>query len=514
MFSENDLAQLMDKGIELQSVERQLNQFACGFPPVKLADAATIENCGIIKISEEKTEQLLNFYGRAKLSKSIMKFVPASGAASRMFKSLFAVREEYGRKHPLPIDWHNDKRFSSLTEFLYKIKNFAFYDDLVKVMKKGGFDLNKCLADGDWITIIDCLLDESGLNYAALPKGLLKFHKYPEGSRTAFEEHLVEAALYCSVSGLCRIHFTISPEHIRQFLDLLHKVKGQYESLYSVRYDVSYSVQKTSTDTIAVDLNNKPFREANGTLVFRPGGHGALLENLNDLDSDIIFVKNIDNIVPDRLKNTTVLFKKILSAYLFEMQEQIFSYLRMLDSDAVSDEVIEKIFLFAEKSLNISMKGGSVSGREEKIGFLKRKLNRPLRVCGMVKNEGEPGGGPFWVKDKQGEISLQIVESSQVNLDDARQKELFNNSTHFNPVDLVCGVKNYKGEKFNLLDFVNPETGFISVKSKDGRELKALELPGLWNGAMADWITLFVEVPLITFNPVKTVNDLLREEHQ
>ncbi|MCD4720334.1 MAG: DUF4301 family protein, partial [Desulfobacula sp.] len=353
------------------------------------------------------------------------------------------------------------------------------------------------------------------LDYGKLPKGLLKFHRYEHSNRVALEEHLVEAAMYgVSKNKKAYVHFTVSPEHLEKFKTQVDQVKDEYEKLFDITFEISYSVQKSSTDMIAVDMNNEPFREKDGSLLFRPGGHGALIENLNDLEADLIFIKNIDNVVPDRLKEITTTYKKVIGGLLLKLQSKTFEFLKELEKSE-STNLIEKIEAFAQSDLNIKIPNGfNELGPDEKKSFLFRHLNRPIRICGMVKNEGEPGGGPFWVKNSKGEVSLQVVESSQVNASDEEQMKILQSSTHFNPVDLVCGTRNYKGESFDLHEFIDPETGFISIKSKDGKNLKAQELPGLWNGAMADWITIFVEVPIITFNPVKTVNDLLRPQHQ
>ena len=356
---------------------------------------------------------------------------------------------------------------------------------------------------------------EDGLGYGKLPKALLKFHHYEGFDRLAIEEHLVEAARYATDNGgVARLHFTVSTEHEKPFLEAIHSVQSQYEHDYGVRYDITYSFQKPSTDTVAIDANGELFRESDGKLLFRPGGHGALIENLNDLQQEIVFIKNIDNIVPESKSAATITFKKVLAGLLLKLQQQTFEYLEVLDGGDVTEEELSEMIAFARKQLMIDIPG-FVEQYDvyEKTDFLYDCLNRPMRVCGMVKNEGEPGGGPFWVKNQNDEVSLQIIESSQINHGKADQEDIFKASTHFNPVDLVCGCWNYKGEAFNLTDYVDPNTGFVSSKSKDGRELKALELPGLWNGAMADWITVFVEVPIETFNPVKTVNDLLKPMH-
>ncbi len=515
MFTGKDFIQISEKGIKPDVIEKQVKYFIKGFPYIFLYSPATIENKGIVKLSSSKIKQLNDDFDEVILKRNVIKFVPASGAASRMFKTLFLFRENYDGSEKAYQEFLNDKSFNSAHKFISEIKKFAFYNDLKNIMSSENIDIDKCIDSKEYNTVIDFLLFEKGLNYSSLPKGLLKFHSYGGISRTAFEEHFVEAANYSRDSeNHAAIHFTISTEHIEKFDSLLKKVLGEYERSFNIKYYVTYSIQKSSTDTIAVDLNNEPFRETDGSLLFRPGGHGALLENMNDLRGDIIFVKNIDNIVPDRLKHETYLYKKALAVYLSELQEKIHAYLKILNTGNADEDLVSEIITFAGEKLKISENNINEFDKAEKINFLFSKLNRPIRICGMVKNEGEPGGGPFWVKDNKGEISLQIVESSQVNFADTSQKEIFNNSTHFNPVDLVCGVKDFKGNNFDLTKYTDPETGFISIKSKDGKDMKALELPGLWNGAMADWITIFVEVPVITFNPVKIINDLLRKEHQ
>ena len=515
MFTENCIRQIKEKGIGLEEIERQLKCFREGFPYIVLIDSATIENNGITIIDDQKNASLCKFFDHQLNARSIIKFVPASGAASRMFKSLFSFMEKYDGSEKAYQSYLDDKSFNSVYKFIADLHKFAFYDDLKETMRMLGVDIENCITAHDYNTIIDFLLTDKGLSYASLPKGLLKFHCYTYGSRTAFEEHFVEAANYAKdVNGVANIHFTLSPEHIEKFKRLFQEVINSYEKNLEVKFKISYSIQKPSTDTIAVDLNNQPFYEPDGSLLFRPGGHGALIENLNEINGDIIFIKNIDNIVPDRLKDKTIKYKKVIGGLLIELQEKIWRYLKILENGNISEDIISEMILFASTRLQISFNFVESISLDEKVKHIFTKLNRPIRICGMVKNVGEPGGGPFWTINKQGEYSLQIVESSQIDMNDIKQKNIFESSPHFNPVDLVCGVKDYKGTNFNLMNFTDPDTGFISIKSKDGRELKALELPGLWNGAMADWITIFVEVPIITFNPVKTVNDLLRDEHQ
>jgi hypothetical protein len=513
MFTKEDLKLFEKKGIKTERVEKQIACFKKGFPFSELVCPALPGN-GITTVDEKYANAYSLYYDSASAEMKIVKMVPASGAASRMFSNLYKFSGEY--KASEFQKFKDDKSYADVFSFIEEIRKFAFFDDLATIMKLNEKSISKCIDEKDYNCVIEFLLGEKGLNYGNLPKGLIKFHQYEDRARTAFEEHLAEGALYCSdKNGNVYIHFTISPEHVNKFEELIGDVKNYYEEKFKVKYEISYSVQKPSTDTIAVNVNNEPFRESDGTILFRPGGHGALIENLNDLDAEIVFVKNIDNIVPDKLKDTTTLYKKVIGGILLEYRETAFEYLEMLDSGNVDEDELKEITAFCINKLMLSVsKGFEEFDQFEKIDLLYNFLNRPMRVCGMVKNEGEPGGGPFWVKDKEGRISLQIVESSQIDLKNETQKSILGKATHFNPVDLVCSIKNYKGEKFDLNDFIDQSTGFISSKSKDGKQLKALELPGLWNGAMAEWITIFVDVPLITFNPVKTVNDLLREEHQ
>ncbi|MCL2413556.1 MAG: DUF4301 family protein, partial [Bacteroidales bacterium] len=374
--------------------------------------------------------------------------------------------------------------------------------------------IETCLENKDYNEILDTLLLNSGLDYLNLPKGLLLFHKYKDSVRTALEEHLVEGVGYAESDGTVKLQFTVSPEHLEKFQHLVEQILPHYESKYRVRYNISYSVQKSSTDTIAVTMDNQPFLDENGNLLFRPGGHGALIENLSDLKGDLIFIKNIDNVTTDKNRMPTLTYKKVIASYLIDLQNKMFDCLKKLENTSISEELLTEIFHFSWKQLHIAFENFDSLSREEKRKLLIEKLNRPIRICGMVRNEGEPGGGPFWTQNTRGEISLQIVESSQIDPKNPQQQNLLKLASHFNPVDLVCGVRNYKGELFDLKKYIDQETGFISEKSSGGKMLKALELPGLWNGAMADWITIFVEVPIAVFSPVKTVNDLLRREHQ
>lgn len=503
MFSNKDIDQIKSKGLSIIQVENQLNNFKSGFSFLNINRPATIGD-GILKLTDKEVEAYEKLYEDIK--PNVIKFVPASGAASRMFKLLFEFYESAKNTYS-ELDEIEDK---NVKIFFSNIKNFAFYNDLQESIKIQNKDLSVLLSNGKYKEILRYFLFEVGLNYGHKPKGVLTFHRYEHDTRTAFEEHIVEGASYaCNFDKEVDLHFTISKEHKEMFEALVNTKKSIYEKKHAVKLNITFSQQKSSTDVVAVDLNNKLFRNSDGSLLFRPGGHGALIENLNDLNSDIIFIKNIDNVVPDKYKTETVLYKKALAGVLISIQEQIFNYLQILENEYVSSDQLTEIKSFIKNDINVDLYQDELDSES-----LMKILNRPIRVCGMVKNEGEPGGGPFWVKQKDGSIDLQIVESSQIDQNNIDQVNKINSSTHFNPVDLVCSTKNYKGEKFDLLEYRNMETGFISKKSKDGKELKAQELPGLWNGAMANWNTIFVEVPIITFNPVKIVNDLLRPEHQ
>jgi hypothetical protein len=505
MFSQTDRLQIQQKGITVDVVDRQIEFFKKGIPVLHISGPATSGD-GILVLSEDEQRKYSSIYEEEKPKHKILKFVPASGAATRMFKALY----EYTSKPSGAII------ADDVAQVINKIQAFAFYNDLESVLHKNNLDLKSLLNSASFQDVINFILGEKGLNYGSLPKGLLKFHAYPDGGRTPFEEHLAEGALYAQNANKSVVeHFTVSPEHLQAFSKLANLVKSKYEKVFGVSYHISFSVQKPSTDTIAVDGRNNPFRNADGSLIFRPGGHGALLDNLNDLEADIIFLKNIDNVVPDKLKEPTVTYKKVLAGLLLDIQRVVFEYLTKLENSEIKNDSYKEIVSFIETHLGFKFSPAFLLARpEEQKDLLVSILNRPIRVCGMVRNTGEPGGGPFWVADAEGALSLQILESSQFNLEMEKHRQAFKNATHFNPVDLVVSIQDYKGKKFDLKQFSDPDTGFISLKSKDGKELKALELPGLWNGAMARWNTVFVEIPISTFNPVKSINDLLRPEHQ
>lgn len=500
MLSEKNILLLKQKGISEAELNKQLKQFTSGFPYISLEKPAIIGD-GIFRYTKAQQEEFIKQYENA-LNRGIevKKFVPASGAASRMFKDLYEYVESSTENFEYP---------KAIAEFLAGKEKFAFWDDLQIHLSKGGKEItNKDLIKG--------LLNSDGLNYGNSPKGILKFHKYPTKSKTPVAEHLTEGAQYakCHTKAVS-IHFTVSPEHKMLFESAVSNCKNELEKEFNVQFDITFSFQKSSTDTVAVTPSNEPFLKENGELLFRPSGHGALIENLNDLDADVIFIKNIDNVVIDDLIGDTIIYKKVLAGALLEMQAEIFSTLKALEFDTFSGNKINDVIMNIQKRWAIKFPENiSTLSDKEKKALLQQELSKPIRVCGMVKNEGEAGGGPFWCKSKDGSVALQIVEGSQIDPKNSTQQEILKSSTHFNPVDLVVATKNYKGEKFNLLNFVDPEAGFISEKSQNGKPLKAMELPGLWNGAMSNWITVFVEVPIITFNPVKTINDLLRKTHQ
>lgn len=484
MFTKADIAQIEAHGLTVEKVEAQLDNFRKGFPFLKIVSSATVGN-GIKAIGDQQAEEYRALWREAVGGLKVEKFVPASGAATRMFKDLFAfVNEDKGGKVVEAVEQNLDK--------------FAFAESLCALVGKDATLKEKVAA-----------IVGPGLDYGAKPKGLILFHNYPDGPRTAFEEHLVEGAMYAASEGSVNIHFTVSPEHIEGFESLFESVREKYESKFGVKYNISMSVQKSSTDTIAANPDGTPFREDDGRLLFRPAGHGALIENLGERDADVLFVKTIDNVAPDSLKGDTIKYKEILAGLLVATQRKVFGYVEQIEA-GVAD--LNEVAAFVEEGLCVRLPEGvkALEG-EALVAELLAILNRPLRVCGMVRNEGEPGGGPFWAESTDGVVALQIAESSQIS---PEQKHLMAEATHFNPVDIVCATKNHKGEHYRFAEFVDPSTGFISSKSKSGRELLAQELPGLWNGAMARWNTLFVEVPISTFSPVKVVSDLLRPEHQ
>lgn len=495
-LSPTQINQIQKLGISLEDIEKQLTAFREGFPFARLVRPATV-NDGIIKPSSRDLEEWVKIYEEYHAQLEIVKFVPASGAASRMFKGLF--------------EYLNTNQPNSDTELLLQhLEKFPFYNDLYRCFSGKGKDLAEYFNLTGLKTIVEQLILEEGLGYGFKPKGLLKFHHYPDGDRTAIEEHLVEGLLHARGHHGVKIHFTVSPEHETLFLAEFERLRKKYPA---EEFELSYSFQKPSTNTIAVDENNEPIVEADGTFVFRPGGHGALLENLNSIAADLIFIKNIDNIAPDRLKTLSVQYKKALAGLALKIKHQITDFLTYLEwHDSYTQKRKHEIAEFLQLFLGIHVP----EDLDNSIfaGYIKSKLDKPIRICGMVRNTGEPGGGPFWVLNRKGEPTLQIIESSQVNLNDSQQKEIFSKATHFNPVDMVCITNDFAGNRFNLFKFRDDKAGFITEKTYQGKKIKVQELPGLWNGSMAHWITVFVEIPVETFTPVKTFTDWLRNEHQ
>lgn len=510
-FTAADLEQIRAKGIALEKITNELSIFKNGIAKTILVKPAA-SGSGILKLSESDFQKKADFFDANKSKLKLNKFVPASGAATRMFKFLNEFLNNFDIKKESINAYINRTKGNELSIFIVGMDKFPFYEAVYKKLKEVYLDFDKLPRDYKNYYFIQMLLSSDYFDFANKPKGVLPFHQYEAHIAAAAEEHLHECAYYASSNGISHLHFTVSEAHQSQFEKIINAVKDKVEKESNTTIFTSYSYQNKSTDTIAVDLENKPFRDKNGELVFRPAGHGALIENLNNLDADIVFIKNIDNVIQNHIESIA-LYKKALAGVLVEMQQKVFSYLNMIDN--AGEDALGEIITFIQNELNIRLADGFTKYTlEHKIAYVKELLDRPIRVCGMVKNEGEPGGGPFWVRDFNGNVSLQIVESSQVDLRNSNQKAILKSATHFNPVDLVCGIRNYKNEKFDLTQFIDHNSGFIVEKNKDGKPLKSYELPGLWNGAMAEWITIFAEVPLITFNPVKTVNDLLKTMHQ
>ncbi len=506
-FSLYDIRQIKAQGQSIAQIEKQIETFQNGIKPVKVVSAATLAN-GIEAISEADRKKLIDKYEDEKGNLQIVKFVPASGAATRMFKFLHRFLTQYQPKEEkIKSFLSKSSNKNELITFFENRKHFAFYNKWKRKCKKIYPYRNTTTKGMRWFQMASVLLGKEGLNYGNLPKGLISFHSYKQHAATAFEEQLFEAAFYASVEKEVFVHFTFSEEHVKKFKKKYKKIQPLLKRKTGANFNISYSFQKKETDTITVTPDNKIIRNSKGELIFRPSGHGALLQNLNEIDADLVFIKNIDNVITRNHINEIAHYKKLLAGKLLWLQENIFRLLNKLDTNQQTETVIEEARSFLFKHL-------SIKNPPKDLAQIRTLLNRPIRVCGMVKNTGAPGGGPFWVKDENEKISLQIVELSQINTSNPNQKAIVNSATHFNPVDIVCGLRNYKGDKFDLQQFTNPDWKIISEKSINGNAVKALELPGLWNGAMANWNTVFVEVPLITFNPVKTVNDLLKKEHQ
>ncbi|MFH6943743.1 DUF4301 family protein [Flavobacterium sp. FlaQc-50] len=512
-FSSADFVEIYEHGIPFEKILKQLKIFKNGIAKSNLISPATV-NKGILSLTERDFEEKANFFDLQKAALKLKKFVPASGAASRMFKFLTAFLNDFDIQTETINAYINRKKDSNLSIFIVAMDKFPFFEALDKKLREIYPDFETLDRDYKNYYFIKLLLSSDYFDFANKPKAVLPFHQYTTHIANPIEEHLNECLHYATANQISNLHFTVSEAHQNQFEKAVASVKEKVEKASGVQIKIGYSYQNKSTDSITVDVKNKIVRDSKGALVFRPGGHGALIENLNELDADIIFIKNIDNVIQNHIDKIT-LYKKALAGVLIEIQQKVFGYLEVIESQKIKENELEEMVVFLTQKLNIQMtKDFDKFTFENKIIKIESLLNRPIRVCGMVKNEGEPGGGPFWVMNSKGKISLQIVEASQVDLTNKKQLEILAEATHFNPVDLVCGIKNYKNEKFNLGEFVDSKAGFIVEKSVEGKAVKSYELPGLWNGAMANWLTIFVAVPLITFNPVKTVNDLLKPAHQ
>ncbi len=502
---DKDLQQLNEKNISKEELESQIARFTQGVPDVEVIKAATIDD-GIIRFDDDDFNEFVSFYEN-KNNIDVLKFVPASGAATRMFKALHQFLNDVSVDEKEINNKLKQEEFELFVPLFERIDDLAFYADALDIAKRNTPQFEDYSEKEQILIILRHAISEDGLNLGNLPKGLIPFHKYKDQTLTPFEEHLEESKAYAEKSNEVQLHFTIPEGLDSEFNQILDNYL-QNQNNNRTGFKVNYSTQKPSTDTIAVNEDNSPFRDDSGKLFFRPGGHGALIYNLNQLDADIIFIKNIDNVSKrNKDKADTTTFKKALAGLLLKLKEQLDNYLQLLESGKADEKDIENIKKFMHEKLNIA---DPAEQQEE----LFKQLNRPLRICGMVINDGAPGGGPFWIKDKDGRVSLQIVETSQMNVKNSAQKSILDSATHFNPVDIVCSIKDHNGKTYDLLNYVNKDRAFIASKSVDGHPIKALERPGLWNGAMEYWHSIFVEVPSSTFNPVKTVVDLLKPAHQ
>jgi len=505
MFNDKSRNQMQAHGLSETEVQRQIDIFKKGIPFANIVEAASVEN-GILALSEKEQRYFADLYDSERENLELLKFVPASGAATRMFQFLHQFLDTYTPSEDIS-QFLEKKENRELKRFFSSLDKFAFYDAVIEHLKAKVSNYEKLERGEKFLLFVGEMLGENGLNYENTPKGLVPFHKDDSEFITAFGAHLNETAFYAAANGEANLHFTVSEEHKSKFKKRHAKIQDFVEQRTQTKFNISYSFQKKETDTVAVTLENELFLDEKGNMLFRPSGHGALLENLNVVEADIIFIKNIDNVVSHKYVQTIAFYKKVLAGKLISLQNKIFDLIDRLQPQFPTEETMEEAFQFIVTDLNI------LDSTKDKQAILKI-LDRPIRICGVVENTGAPGGGPFFVKNSNGNVSLQIVEISQIDLDNPEQKAQVDRATHFNPVDLVCGIRNYKGQKFDLKDFADPNTGFISEKSYKGTPIKALERPGLWNGAMANWNTIFVEVPIITFNPVKTVNDLLNNVHQ
>lgn len=522
IFSKPDQEQIKARGQTTELVFSQLNKFEQGHRLITLNRPATLQD-GIFSVTKEQSRDLTKMFELAAQQGRVSSFIPASGAATRMFKGLLSILHRTEKPSLALLIQSAEGGDTDAQEFLTWWKGielglFPFHTELIKKLAERGLNLTSLITTQTYLPVLECLLTKQGFNFSELPKAFIPFHLYTEEARLSLEEHLLEnLQLICDEKGECKLHFTVSEEHESQFQQHLDSIQEKLvhsphirneKPNQTIHFEINISHQKNETDTITVDEKNQPVRNTLGELVFRPGGHGALIKNLAATEADIIFIKNIDNVVTDENRYQVIDFRKTMGGLLVQKQNQIFEFLQKLEHD-YDQAFLKEIEIFLTKYFGITF-----TTQEYTPEKIRTYLDRPLRVCAMVKNQGEPGGGPFWVQQLDGMARLQIVESSEVNQTNADQKLIFSSATHFNPVDLVCGLKNFRGENFDLEKFVDHNAYFISTKSLRGRTVKALELPGLWNGSMALWNTLFIEAPEGIFNPVKTVNDLLRQSHQ
>ncbi len=507
-FSEADLKQIERLGLSRGDLLRQESLHRKGVEPLSLLRPCTVGD-GVRRLTPEEWTDLLSEQQVAQAEGRFQKFVPASGAATRMFADWVAYQK---RRDSTGQTSRADD--AAIDDFFSSLERFAFYPELISRCVEQGLKLEEGMEVGGRELILRQILDPQGLNFPALPKGMIPFHLYADHTRNAFEEHLVEAIEYCAdARGDCRVHFTVAEEHFQQVKDFLEKATQRFaRSQYRFLWDLS--LQSPTTHTLAVDLYGQPVRKESGELLFRPGGHGALLKNLQECGGDLVFIKNIDNVAPDRLKGPGYRAKRLLGGLCLRLQGRLFEYLRFLE-EAASEHLLEDAADFAHREFYLDLEPlERLDDFSQRRQWLVEQLHRPIRVCGVVPYNGEPGGGPFWVADAGESLSLQIVEKSQIRGADAEQIRLFAASTHFNPVDMVCGLRDFRGDCFDLQKFVDASRWFLSKKSYRGEEIAVLERPGLWNGAMAHWLTVFVEIPQESFTPVKTLADLLRPEHQ
>ncbi len=505
-LTKKDIQRLNEHGLSANKVYSQLETLSNGIPFKDIITAATLGN-GIEVISTDNQQKLITYFEDRQDKLELIKFIPASGAATRMFKFLFHFLEDYNPKEEKLNSYLKKQNDTQLATFINSIKDFAFLSSARKKIRENYPNFKHSTKGMRLHLFVKTMLEEKGLNFAKFPKGLIPFHKYQKYATTAFEEHIFETTFFASIQEKVYLHFTFSRDHVPYFKKEYNEIKNRVSKKTKTEVHISYSFQKPETDTIALNENNRIVRNSNNEIIFRPSGHGSLLENLNDINADLIFIKNIDNVAAEEYVEEIAYYKKVLAGKLLWVQEKVFFYIKKLKKETISNETLNEVKSFLWNELNI--KEPPIEPYE-----MVQVLNRPLRVCGVVKNTGAPGGGPFWIKNEKGEVTLQIVEMSQINDQDPRQKTMIHDATHFNPVDIVCGVKDYNGKKFDLSQYVDRKSGIITQKYQDGKPLKVLELPGLWNGAMADWNSTFVEVPLLTFNPVKTINDLLNKEHR